>query len=328
MRGLLVFVFCLCAVSTSVGQPSLPVSIGSIAIGGPGGWDYLTVDTTFHRLYVSHATRVHVIDLDLKKVVGEIPNTPRVHGIDLAPELRRGFISNGGDSSVTVFELKTDSTLANVKVTGSNPDAILYDPSSHRLFTFNGRSSNATAIDAQSLKVIGTIPLDGKPEFAVSDSKGRIYVNIEDKSVIAVIDPQALKVVAQWPLAPLQEPSAMAIDRKNRRLFVGGRNNLMAVVDADNGGVVTTLPIGSGIDAAAFDPFTHLAFGSNGDGTLTVINEEGPTKFSVVGNVKTERGARTMALDERTHRLYLSVGTRPDSTGTVKGDFRILIYQQ
>ena len=328
MRSLLTALVWLTAASCVVGQPSLPKSMGTIPIGGPGGWDCLTVDAANHLLYVSHSTHVPVIDLSQNKVVKDILNTPRVHGIAIAQDIGRGFISNGGDSSVTVFDLKSDSTVANVKVTGRNPDAILYDPFTRRVFTFNGGSANATVIDAKSTKVIGTITLDGKPEFAASDFKGRVFVNIEDKSMLTVIDPKEMKVLSRWPLAPLEEPSAMAIDRKNRRLFVGGRNNLLAVIDADSGKVIMTLPIGTGVDGAEFDSQAGLIYSSNGDGTMTVIKEEGPTKFSVVGNVKTERGARTMALDESTHRLYLSVGTRPDSTGVSKDDFRILMYQQ
>lgn len=327
LRLMLAFFFLLSAIAVCFGQTSLPAAVGVIPIGKSGGWDDLTVDTASHRLYVSHGTCVDVIDLDLNRILAEIPNTPRVHGIAIVPEFGRGFISNGGDSSVTVFNLKTDSTIANIKVTGRSPDAILFDSFSRRVFVFNGRSSNASVIDADSLKVIATIPLSGKPEFARSDDKGRVYVNIEDKSTIAVIDSKAFKVIAEWPLAPCEEPSAMAIDRENRRLFVGGGNQLMAVVDAESGRVVASIPIGKGVDGNGFDPLNHLAFSSNGEGTLTVIKQENPNKYSVIGTVRTEPGARTMTLDERTHRLYLPVGTRPDSTKVTKDDFRVLIYQ-
>jgi DNA-binding beta-propeller fold protein YncE len=306
----------------------LPTGPTTIPIGGPGGWDCLSVDTVMHRLYVSHGTHVPIIDLDQNKVVGDIPGTPRVHAIAIAPEFGRGFISDGGDTTVTVFDLKTDSVIARVTVTGRNPDLILYDPSSHRVFTFNGGGMNATVIDAQSLKVLGTIPLDGKPEFAVSDYSGRVFVNIEDKSLVAVIDPVAMKVTATWPIAPAEEPSALVIDRAHHRLFTCAQNKLMAVLDTDSGRVITTVPIGTGVDGAAFDPATQMVFSSNGEGTLTVIHEDDPNTFSVLSTLETARGARTMALDERTHRLYLPVGTRPDSTGVAKDDFRVLVYQE
>jgi YVTN family beta-propeller protein len=318
----------LCLAGIASGQAKLPTAAGTITIGGEGGWDYLLVDTTARRLYVSHGTSVPVIDLDQSKVTTTIPNTTGVHGIALAPEFGRGFISDGRDTAVTVFDLKTDSTIAKILVTGQNPDAILYDPFSAHVFTFNGRSSNATVIDAKTLKVIGTIPLAGKPEFAASDYKGRVYVNIEDKSLLCVIDPKEMKVLSTWSLAPLEEPSAMAIDRKNNRLFIGGGNEMLAVVNAEDGKLIATLPIGKGVDGAAFDPEKRLVYSSNGVGTLTVIAQESPDKYSVVGNVTTLPRARTVALDERTHRLYLAVRPASDSGSTVVKDFEILIYQQ
>jgi DNA-binding beta-propeller fold protein YncE len=312
----------------SSAQEKLPSPSGVIEIGGPGGWDYLAVDTLSHRLFVSHFTHVVIVDLVENKVVGDIPNTPGVHGIAFAPELNRGFISDGRDSSVTVIDLKTDSAIAVVKVSSANPDAILYDPFSKRVFTFNGRSSNASAIDARSLKLLGTVPLSGRPEFAVSDLSGKLYVDIEDKGTLAVIDPQALTVTAEWSLAPLEEPSGLAIDRTNHRLFSVGRNKLMAIVDSNDGKVLTTVPIGGFVDGVEFDPSTHMAFSSNGDGSLTVVREKTPDTFAVLGTVPTERGARTIALDEQTHRLYLSVGTRPDKNGIGKNDFRVLVYRE
>lgn len=279
--------------------------INKISIGGEGSWDYLTVDSDSRRLFISRGTRVQVVDIEKNALSGEIPDTPGVHGIALAPDLHRGFTSNGRDASVTVFDLKTLAVLNTIKGTGTNPDAILYDAVSHRVFTFNGGSDDATAIDASSSKVVGTIPLGGKPEFAVADAKGRIYVNIEDKSSLLSFDSRTLKIEGRWRLAPCEEPSGLAMDRDHRRLFAGCGNKLMAVVDADTGHVVTTLPIGRGVDANIFDPSSGLAFSSNGDGTLTVVREDSPDKFTVVENVATQRGARTMALDEKTHRLYL-----------------------
>jgi DNA-binding beta-propeller fold protein YncE len=273
-------------------------------LGGDGGWDYLAMDSSARRLYISRATHVIVIDADSGKPVGDIPDTPGVHGIALAPELGRGFISNGREGTVTIFDLKTLKAITKVKA-GENPDAILYDPASKLVFAFNGRSHDATAIDAAGGTVLGTIKLEGKPEFAASDGKGEIFVNIEDKSQIDAIDPSKLEVKASWPLAPCQEPSGLAIDRKNRRLFAGCDNKMMAVVDADTGKVVATAPIGDGVDANAFDPGTGLAFASCGEGVLTVVHEDSPAKFSVVDNVPTQQGARTMALDEKTHNVYL-----------------------
>jgi DNA-binding beta-propeller fold protein YncE len=278
--------------------------INTYNLGGDGGWDYLTLDSSARRLYISRATHVIVIDADSGKPVGDIPDTPGVHGIALAPELGRGFISNGREGTVTIFDLKTLKAITKVKA-GDNPDAILYDPASKRVFAFNGRSHDATAIDATGDKVVGTIKLEGKPEFAVSDGKGEIFVNIEDKSQIDAIDPAKLEIKASWPLAPCEEPSGLAIDRKNRRLFAGCDNKMMAVVNADTGKVVATAPIGDGVDANAFDPGTGLAFASCGEGVLTVVHEDSPGKFSVVDNVPTQPGARTMALDEKTHNVYL-----------------------
>jgi YVTN family beta-propeller protein len=290
--------------------------VKSYTLGGNGGWDYLTLDNNSNRLYISRSTHVIVIDADSGRVVGDIPNTPGVHGIALAPEFGRGFVSNGGEGTVTVFDLKSLKELNKIKV-GDNPDAILYDPASHRVFTFNGRSNDVTAIDAAKGEVMGTIKVDGKPEFAVSDEKGEIFVNIEDKSELMALDPNKLEVKARWPLAPCDEPTGLAIDRKNRRLFSGCSNKLMAIVDADTGKVISTLPIGSGVDAAAFDPESALAFASCGEGVLTIVHEDSPGKFSVAENVATKRGARTMALDPVGHRIFLvtaEFGPPPAST--------------
>ena len=273
-------------------------------VGGEGGWDYLTADAAARRLYISRATHVMVLDLDSGKTVGDIANTPGVHGIALAPELDRGFTSNGREGTVSIFDLKTLATSSKVKV-GDNPDAILYDPATKRVFTFNGKSQDATALDAATGKVLGTIKLDGKPEFAASDGKGEIFVNIEDKSELTAIDPNKLEVKSKWPLAPCESPSGLSMDRKNRRLFVGCDNKMMAVVDADSGKVLATPAIGDGVDATVFDADTGLAFASCGEGVLSVVREESPEKFSVAGNVTTQPGARTMALDSKTHNVFV-----------------------
>ncbi len=292
----------LAAVVLAATAPGYKV-VNTYKLGGEGGWDYLTADASARRLYISRGTHVIVMDLDSGKTVGDIGDTPGVHGIALAPELGRGFVSNGREGTVSIFDIKTLATSNKVKV-GDNPDAILYDPASKRVFTFNGRSQDSTAIDAAKGTVLGTIKLDGKPEFAASDGKGGIFVNIEDKSELAAIDPNKLEVKAKWPLAPCTEPSGLAMDRKNRRLFVGCDNKMMAVVDADSGKVITTLPIGDGVDATAFDDETGLAFASCGEGLMTVVREEAPDKFSVAENVPTQQGARTMAIDAKTHNAF------------------------
>ena len=295
----------LAASSTVQAQAATPGYhvIHRINAGGEGGWDYVTVDPDGNRLFLSRGTHAMVIDLGRDSVVGDIPNTLGIHGVALAPELNRGFTSNGRDSSVTIFDYKTLAPIAVVKIPGRNPDAILYDPATKRVFTFNGGTSNATAIDATNGTVVGTVDLGGKPETAVSDG-GKVYANIEDKSEIAVFDPKTLAVLARWPLAPCEEPSGLAIDRIHQRLFAGCGNKTMAVVDMRTGKVVATPAVGSGVDAAGFDPGTQLAFTSNGEGTITVVHEDTPDKYTVVETVPTQRGARTMAVNPKTHRLY------------------------
>ena len=307
-----------------------------IEVGGEGGWDYLIADSEAHRLYVSHGTKVVVIDTATDKVVGEITNTNGVHGIAFATDLGKGFTSNGRDNSVTIFDLKTLKVLDNVK-TDKNPDAILYDPASKRVFAFNGGGKNTTVIDAASGKVDGTIDLGGRPEFATSNGKGLVYVNIEDKSEVVEIDSKGLKAIAHWPVAPGEEPSGMAIDRKTNRLFIVCSNKKMVVMDAATGKVVADVAIGDGTDAAGFDPETKLAFSSNGEGTLTVIHEDSKDKFSVTENVKTQVRARTMALDSKTHKVYLATaqfGPTPAATTAqprprapmIPNTFVILVY--
>ena len=293
----------LAAAAVAAAGPGYHI-IATYKLGGDGGWDYLTLDAAARRLYISRATHVMVVDADSGKSVGDIADTPGVHGIALAPELGRGFVSNGREGTVSIFDPKTLATSSKVKV-GDNPDAILYDSATKRVFAFNGRSQDATALDAAKGTVLGTIKLGGKPEFAASDGKGEIFVNIEDKSELLAIDPNKLEVKTRWPLAPCTEPSGLALDRKHRRLFVGCDNKMMAVVNADNGKVISTLPIGEGVDATWFDDETNLAFASCGEGVLTVVREESPDKFSVAENVPTQQGARTMALDSKTHNVWV-----------------------
>lgn len=287
-----------------------------IPIPGQGSWDYLSVDEAARHLYVSHGTQVEVLDVDSESIVGNIPKTPGVHGIAIAAGLGRGFVSNGQASNVTIFDLKTLKPIADVP-TGQKPDAIIYDPASSRVFAFNGGSNSVTAIDAASGKVAGTIDLGGGPEFAVADGNGFVYNNLEDESLVLKIDSRNLTVEQRWPTAPCASPSSIAMDRANRRLFVGCRSKVMAVMNADSGKVITTLPIGDHVDATAFDPETKLIFNSNGEGTITVIREESPDKYSVVETVKTLPRAKTMALDPKTHRLFLST--------TEAGQFEVLV---
>ena len=298
------------------GDPGYAV-VDKIPMPGEGGWDYVNVDAAARRIYVSRSDRAVVVDVDSKKVLGEISPTAGIHGIAEAPALDRGFTSNGRTSTVTVFSLSKLAPVGEVKTTGENPDAILYDPFTKRVFTFNGRGQNATAIDAASSAVAGTIPLGAKPEFAVTDEAGKVFVNLEDKSSIAVIDPKALTVTATWSIAPCEEPSGLAMDVQHKRLFAACHNKMVAVVDAVSGKVVTTFPIGEGVDAAAYDPGTGLVFASCGDGTMTVAHEDSPDKYRVVQTVTTKRGARTMTLDLKTHRAYLmsaDYGPRPEPT--------------
>ena len=305
----LAIVGAICAAARSSARPAAPQASGyhlakKITLGGESGWDYLTFDSRARRLFISRGTHTMVLDAEGNKL-GDIPNTQGVHGIALAPEFNHGFTSNGKANSVTMFELDSLKTIREIPVNAQNPDAILYDPASHRVFTFNGRSKDSTAIDAQTGQIAANISLPGKPEFAQSDSAGHVFVNIEDKSEISEIDSNALKVLNTWPLAPCESPSGLAIDVAHQRLFAGCNNRMMAVVDAESGKVVTTVPIGDGVDANAFDPGTGFAFASCGEGTLAVAHEDSPDKFSVVENVPTQKGARTMALDPKTHTVYL-----------------------
>lgn len=280
--------------------------LSTIKIGGQGFWDYLMMDNANRRLYVSNATRVVVVDPDAGKVVGEIPDTQGVHGIAIADKLNKGYISDGRTNDVTVFDLKTLKVLGKVEMTGTNPDAIIYEPKSERVYTFNGRSNDATAIDAKTDKIVSTIPVGGKPEFAAVDGAGHIFFNVENTSEIAEIDAANATVTRRESLKPCEEPSGLAIDTKKSVLFSVCRNKMMAVTDAKTLKVVATPEIGEGPDAAAFDPGTGEAFSSNGrDGTLTIVKEV-KGKWEAVDTVKTEMFARTMALDPKTHRIYLS----------------------
>jgi YVTN family beta-propeller protein len=275
-----------------------------IPIGGDGGWDYMTIDKKARRLYVARSTRISIVDLDTENLVGEIEGLNGAHGVALVPDHHRAYITSGKDNTVRVVDLKTLKELSQV-ATGAKPDAIVYDPASKKVFAFNHDTTTATVIDAASDKSVGEVELGGSPEFAVADEKGLMFVNLEDKNEIAVIDTAALKVIHKWPLAPGEEPTGLALDAKNHRLFAGCHNKLMMVLDSKDGHVIANLPIGGGVDAVAYDPDTRNAFSSNGEGTLTVIHEDTPDKFRVLQNVQTQAGARTMALDLKTHQVWL-----------------------
>jgi len=281
-----------------------------VKIPGDGGWDYLAFDGVAQRIFVSHGTRVDVIDARKLTVAGAVDDTPGVHGIALAQELGRGYVSAGGSGSVVVFDLKTLARVTEIKVTGENPDAILYEPSTRRVFTFNGRGRNVTVIGATDNQVLATIDVDAKPEFAVTDGAGHVFVNLEDRNSVAEIDAAAMKVLHTWPMEGCEEPSGLAFDVKHRRLFSVCGNRVMMVVDSTDGHVLARLPIGQGVDGAGFDPGRQMAFASCGDGTLTVVRERNAQKFEVMASVATRRGARTMTLDPVSHRVYLSTAQR------------------
>jgi YVTN family beta-propeller protein len=288
-----------------------------INVTGDEGWDYLAVDQVNQHLFVSHGSIVNVIDLKSNKTITTIPDTKGVHGIAIANDLNKAFISNGKDNSVTIVNLKTFKLIDKVAIEGQKPDAILYDQFSKKVLTYNAKSNDATVIDANTNKIIKTIPLGGKPEFSVTDTKGLIYVNIEDKNEIKTIDANKLEVTASWSIAPGDEPSGLAIDLETNRLFSVCSNNLMVIVNLSNGKIIKTLPIGEGCDGVVFDPEKKLIFSSNGEGTITVVKEENANTFSVLETVKTQKGARTIALNKTTHQLYLPTadfGIKPEPT--------------
>ena len=331
-------------VTLAFAPTSLPQSAGpsgyhllkKIKLGGTGGWDYLEVDPATHHLFISRSTHVTVVDPSDGKVVGDIPETQGVHGIALASEFNKGFTTNGRSSTSTIFDLASLKPTGDAK-TDKDPDAVIYDPFSKRVFIFNGDANSSSVIDASSGKVAGTVALGGGPEFAASDAKGKIFVNLEDKSSLVKFDAKTLKVENTWPLAPCESPSGLAIDAEHEILIVGCHNKLMAFVDGDSGKVFGTVPIGQGVDANRFDPGTGYAFASCGDGTITIAHEDSPSKFSLVEKIDTQRGARTMALDYANHNVYLvtaDFGATPAATADnphprpsiVPDTFTLLVY--
>lgn len=299
-----------------------------IKLGGEGVWDYLTLDSSAHRLYIARSTRVLVVDVESGKLVGEIPNTLGVHGVALVPKLDRGVSSNGKDDSATIFDLKSLRTIATVQ-TGAKPDAILFDEPSGHVLTFNARSNDVTIIDPEKAANVGTIALPGRPETGVSDGEGKVFVNLEDKNQIAVIDLESKKVLTTWPLEGCDEPTGLAMDRKNRRLFSVCHSGVLVVVDADSGKNIQKLPIGQRVDAATFDPQTQLVFASNGDGTLSIIQQELPSRYRNLQTVTTVMGAKTIALDSIRHVVY-TVTNLPPATPAGKtggGEFGVLVIE-
>jgi YVTN family beta-propeller protein len=311
--------------------------LNEIKIGGEGGWDILTIDSNARRLYLSHAIKVVVVDLNKNAVAGEIADTPGVHGFVAVPEFQRGFSSNGKENKSSVVDLSTWKTISKID-TGQNPDAIVYEPKHRDVYVFNHTGNSVTVIDAKEAKVVATIPLGGSPEFAVVDpAAGRVYCNIEDKSEVAVIDATKHEVVAHWPLAPGEEPTGIALDAAHHRLFAACHNKMMAMLDTETGKVIATVPIGAGTDGCAFDDATQLTFASCGEGVVTTAHEDSPDKLSILQTLKTERGARTMALDPKTHRIYLptaqfqpppspSPGQSPARPTIVPNTLKLLVY--
>jgi DNA-binding beta-propeller fold protein YncE len=337
MKKSLVVFFLLALAATGFAAGPTYKLLKTIPVGGEGGWDYLSVDAGARRLYVSHATKVVVIDIDKDEVVGEITDLPGVHGFALAPELGLGFASNGRENKASIVDLKTLQTIAKAD-TGQNPDCILYVPGHQEVYTFNGRGQSATVFEAKTGKVIATISLGGKPEFAVYDpAADRIYNNIEDKSTVVAIDAKTHAVAATWPLAPGEEASGMAIDLKSQRLFIVAGNKLMIAMDAATGKVVTTAPTGDGTDACVFDPGTGLAMASAGEGFVTIARYGAPDKLTVIQTLNTARGARTMTLDPKTHKIYFSAAEYEEAPAPVAGQpaprpkmkpgsFKVLVY--
>ena len=336
MRILVLGIACLAAapVFAAGSAPQYHLS-HKYVVGGDGGWDYLNFDPDSHRLFVSRGSRVQVLDPDKDTLLGEFPTDEGAHGAIFAPELGKGFTSNGRANSVTVFDLKTLKPTNTIKLSGQGPDAFAYDPVTKRAFFFNGHSNDASVVDAVSEKEIAVIPLDGRPEFAAVDGVGRVYVNIESKSELSEIDAAKAAVTKTWSLAPCESPSGLAMDTAHRRLFSGCDNKLMAVSDPDAGKVVATFPIGDGVDATGFDPGLGLAFSSNGEGTVTVAHEDSPDKYTVIQTVTTEKYARTMTLDPKSHHVYVVTadlkidppakpGDRPHRT-VLPNSFRVLV---
>jgi YVTN family beta-propeller protein len=324
IRFSILVALCYSALSVMFSQTALPVVLDTIAVGGSGGMDYITCEPKTQRLYISHSTRVEIVQYDTKKHVGSIENTSGVHGIALVPDLSRGFTSNGKSNSVTVFDLKTLAVIETIEV-GKKPDAIIYEPVTKRIFTFNGESENCSAIDAATMKVVGTLALGGGPEAAVADRKGDIFVNIEATSEVVRFNAASLTINSRWPVAPAQTPTGISMDRENRILFIGGRNQVFVAMNADNGKIIANFPIGKGVDGTAFDSKAGMIYVSNKDGSLDIFHEDSPTNFISVGKVQTSPGAKTLALDNKAHRVFLPTSRQMDGPGGAKGEMMVLV---
>ena len=309
----------------------------TIPVLGDDGWDHPTVDSAARRLYVTHGTHVVVIDVDSGRLVGKIDNTPGVHFTVIDPELDHGFISNGGAARLTIFNTKTLATIGEVKSTGENPGPTVFDPATKRIFTFNLKTHNATVVDSKEGKVVGAFDLGGRPELVGADAKGNVFVNLVQKNVVLQINARNMTPGQTWPVTPCQGPRTMAVDQTNGRLFIGCANRRMVILDSNNGHVIGSVPIGSGPDDSAYDPETRLIYTSNGDGTVSVIQQESPDKYSVIETIKTAPGARNMALDLKTKKIFLPLSDRgppppptaqtPNPRGAfIPGTFRILVF--
>jgi DNA-binding beta-propeller fold protein YncE len=319
MTRIVVLILAVCSAFPAATGTSGYREVKAANLPGAGGWDYLIVDASARRVYISHANQVDVLDADTQQGVGTVPDTQGVHGIALVPDLGRGFISAGKADSVIIFDLKSLKALAQVK-TGKKPDAIIFDPATNRIFVMNGGGESTTAINASDGSVAGTIDLGGVPEFAVADGRGNLWVNLEDKSDLARIDSKSLKLTNRWPVAPCESPSSMAFDPQNRRIFIGCRNRLMAVANADTGEIVANYAIGDHVDASAFDPETKFVFNSLGEGSIAVFRQDSPDAYTSLGNIPTAQGAKTMALDTKTHRLFVP--------SLRSGQFTILVFDR
>jgi DNA-binding beta-propeller fold protein YncE len=330
------FVLCLSALAMATPAAGAYRLLQTIPVPGDDGWDHPTVDSAARRLYVTHGTHVAVIDVDSGELVGKINNTPGIHFTVIDPERDRGFISNGGAASLTIFNTKTLATIGEVKSTGENPGPTVFDPATKRVFTFNLNTQNATVIDSKEGKVVGAFDLGGKPELAGTDAKGNVFVNLVQKNVVLQIDAQKMTAGQRWPVAPCEGPRTMAVDQENGRLFIGCANRRMVILDSTDGRAIGSLPIGPGPDDSAYDPETRLIFISNGDGTVSVIQQESADKYRLLETVETAPGARNMALDVKTKRIFLPLSDRgplpptaqtPKSRGAfIPGTFRVLVF--
>jgi DNA-binding beta-propeller fold protein YncE len=319
MKFLATATLAVCLATMLNGQSSTYKLESKVLLPGGGGWDYVTVDAAGRRVYVSHATHVDVMDADSLKPIGTIDGTPGVHGIAVAPEVGRGFITAGGEGKVVIFDLKSLKTIAEVSV-GKKPDAIAFDPASNRVFAMNGGSESATAINVADGTIAGTIDLGGGLEATVADGKGNVWVNLEDQSLLVRIDSKTMKILNRWPVAPCASPSSLALDAQNRRLFVGCRNHVMAVADADTGRIVAHYPIGDHVDTTAFDPETKLVFSSLGEGSIAVFRQDTPDSYTALDGIPTATGAKTMGLDLKNHRLFVP--------SLSSGEFHVLVFDR